>query len=40
MPGHRDIVAHPDYLVFYRVLADKISIEMVAHGRRNFPVRR
>jgi len=40
MPGHREIVAHPNYLVFYRVLADKISIEMVAHGRRNFPVRR
>jgi len=38
MPAYREIVAHPNYLVFYRVLADKVQIEMVAHGRRNFPL--
>jgi len=40
MPGYRELVAHPNYLIFYQVLADEISIEMVAHGRRNFPIRR
>jgi len=38
MPGCREIVAHPNYLIFYRVLPDRIRIEMVAHGRRNFPL--
>jgi len=38
MPFYREIVAHPNYLVFYRVLADRVQIEMVAHGRRNFPI--
>jgi len=38
MPGCREIVAHPNYLVFYRILSDRIRIEMVAHGRRNFPI--
>jgi len=37
MPAYREIVAHPNYLVFYRVLNDRVQIEMVAHGRRNFP---
>jgi len=40
MPELREIVAYPNYLVFYRVLADAISIEMVAHGHRNFPIHR
>jgi len=40
MPGCREIVAHPNYLVFYRILSDRIKIEMVAHGRRNFPITR
>jgi len=38
MPGYREIVAHPNYLIFYHVLAGEVSIEMVAHGRRNFPI--
>jgi addiction module RelE/StbE family toxin len=37
MPGYREIVAHPNYLVFYRVLADRVQIEMVAHARRLYP---
>jgi len=40
MPGCREIVAHPNDLVFYRILSDRIRVEMVAHGRRNFPMTR
>jgi len=40
MPEYREIVAHPNDLVFYQVLADKVQIEMVSHGRRNFPISR
>ena len=40
MPGYREVVAHPNYLVFYRVLADRVQIEMVAHARRLFPLQR
>jgi plasmid stabilization system protein ParE len=40
MPGYREIVAHPNYLVFYRVLADRVQIEMVAHARRLYPLQR
>jgi addiction module RelE/StbE family toxin len=38
MPGYREIVAHPNYLVFYRVLADRVQIEMVAHAKRLYPL--
>jgi len=38
MPGCLKIVAHPNYLMLYRVLTDRTRIEMVAHGRRNFPL--
>lgn len=37
-PGYREIVAHPNYLVFYRVLTDRVQVEMVAHARRIFPL--
>jgi plasmid stabilization system protein ParE len=30
-------VAHPNYLVFYRVLADRVQVEMVAHARQQYP---
>jgi len=40
MLGYREMVAHPNYLIFYKVLADEVSIEMVAHGRRHFPINR
>lgn len=35
--GYREIVVHPNYLVFYRVLADCVQIEMVAHSRQQYP---
>jgi len=38
MPLCREIVAHPNYLVFYRVAEDHIEVVNVVHGRRNFPV--
>lgn len=37
MPGYREIVAHPNYLVFYRVLADRVQVEMIAHARQQYP---
>ncbi|MDR2188496.1 MAG: type II toxin-antitoxin system RelE/ParE family toxin [Azonexus sp.] len=40
MPGYREIVVHPNYLVFYRVLADRVQIEMVAHARRMYPLKK
>ena len=39
MPGYREIVAHPNYLIFYRVMADRVQVEMVAHARRIYPLR-
>ena len=40
MPGYREIIAHPNYLVFYRVMSDRVQVEMVAHARRLYPIRR
>jgi len=36
--GLREIIAHPNYLVFYRIRKDRIEIVSVAHARRNFPI--
>lgn len=36
MPGAREIVVHPNYIVFYQV-ADGIEILAVVHARENFP---
>lgn len=35
--GLREIVAHPNYIVLYRVAADRIEIVNVVHARRQFP---
>ncbi len=35
--GLREIVAHPNYIVLYRVAADSIEIVNVVHARRQFP---
>ncbi len=37
VPGTREIVAHPNYLVFYRVAAAHIEVVNVVHARREFP---
>lgn len=35
--GTREIVAHPNYIVVYRVLADRIRVIAVIHTRRRYP---
>jgi len=37
VPGTREIVAHPNYIVVYRVLADCIEIIKVLHARQQYP---
>lgn len=37
VPGLREIVAHPNYLVLYRVTATRIEVVSVVHARREFP---
>ena len=36
VPGTREIVVHPNYLVVYRV-TDRIEIVTVLHARREYP---
>jgi toxin ParE1/3/4 len=35
--GTREIVAHPNYIVVYKVAADHIEISAVLHTRRSYP---
>ena len=35
--GLREIVAHPNYIVLYRVAADRIEVVNVVHARSQFP---
>jgi toxin ParE1/3/4 len=37
VPGTREIVAHPNYIVVYRVLSDSIEVVDVVHSRQQFP---
>jgi len=37
IPGLREIVAHPNYIMLYRVTATCIEIVGVMHARREFP---
>lgn len=37
VPGLREIVAHPNYIVLYRVKETHIEIISVVHARREFP---
>ncbi len=37
IPGTRELVAHPNYIIVYRVLADYIDITNVLHARRQYP---
>ena len=36
-PGLREIVAHPNYIVLYRVAAERIEIVNVVHARQQYP---
>ena len=38
-PGWREIVAHPNYLVFYRVKDNCVQVDKVVHARQLFPKR-
>lgn len=35
--GLRELVAHPNYVILYRVLADKVEIVAIVHARQNLP---
>ena len=35
--GTRELVAHPNYIVIYRVLADHVEIVGVLHAHRQYP---
>ncbi|MEO8716518.1 MAG: type II toxin-antitoxin system RelE/ParE family toxin [Acetobacteraceae bacterium] len=37
VPGTREIVVHPNYIVVYRVTAHRIEITDVLHARRQYP---
>jgi addiction module RelE/StbE family toxin len=37
MDGTRELVVHPNYIVFYRVALTAIEILAVVHAHRNFP---
>ena len=38
-PGWREMVVHPNYLVFYRVHKEYVQIDKVAHARQQYPKR-
>jgi toxin ParE1/3/4 len=40
VPGLREIVAHPNYIVLYRVTETRIEVVSVVHARRQFPLQR
>lgn len=37
VPGLREIVAHPNYIVLYRVTETQVEVVSVVHARREFP---
>jgi toxin ParE1/3/4 len=37
IPGLREIVAHPNYLILYRITDTAIDVVSVVHTRREFP---
>jgi toxin ParE1/3/4 len=37
VPGTRELVAHPNYVVVYRVSTDHIEIVNVLHARQQYP---
>jgi toxin ParE1/3/4 len=36
-PGLREIVVHPNYIVFYRVTSECIEVVTVVHARQQYP---
>ncbi|XKF15854.1 type II toxin-antitoxin system RelE/ParE family toxin [Halomonas sp. BLK-85] len=37
LPGTREIVAHPNYVVVYRVAVNRVDIVNVLHARQEYP---
>ena len=37
IPGTREVVAHPNYIVVYTVLPDRIQVVSVLHARQKYP---
>jgi toxin ParE1/3/4 len=37
VPGTRELVAHPNYLVVYRVADGQVEIVSVLHARQHYP---
>lgn len=37
VPGTREAVVHPNYILIYRVLADAVDVITVVHARQNYP---
>lgn len=37
VPGTREIIAHPNYIVVYRVLTDRIQVLNVLHAHQLYP---
>jgi toxin ParE1/3/4 len=35
--GTREFVAHPNYILVYVVMVDRVRIESVVHSRREYP---
>ena len=35
--GTREIIAHPNYIVVYRVTADRVEVVSVVHARQEYP---
>ncbi len=40
VPGTRELVPHPNYIVVYRVTAGRVAIVSVVDARRQYPPRR
>ncbi|HSV54128.1 MAG TPA: type II toxin-antitoxin system RelE/ParE family toxin [Burkholderiaceae bacterium] len=37
VPGTREVVAHPNYIVVYLVAAERIEVVHVLHARQQYP---
>ncbi|WP_345796649.1 type II toxin-antitoxin system RelE/ParE family toxin [Castellaniella sp. MT123] len=37
VPGTREIVAHPNYVIVYAVQVDRIEVVAVLHARQEYP---
>lgn len=37
IPGTRELVAHPNYVIVYRVSSERIEVVNVLHARQEYP---